>query len=169
MQKENNMSKVSEQLFKYAQEEKKAHEEYIKDFSGATIAHLLQGGVGKEKAALLAKEACLRDENLVKSVSRAVILEKIAQYIEAVEEENVKLQAKISTQPSEKQAEDKLPPHLDKLAKMGYSKEEIEALKDVPDKVLEKVANAAAEPWEMGRGVGPAVKQMDPLLEFILS
>lgn len=161
------MSKISEQLIKYAQEEKQAHEEYIKDFTSSTIAHLVEGGVDEKKAQLLAKEACLRDESLIKSVSRAVVLEKTAEYIQALEEENVKLQAKISVQPIEKEAEQ--PEHLKKLAQLGFSDEELEALKDVPSKVLEKVAGAAGEPWEMGKGVGPAVKQMDPLLEFILS
>lgn len=162
------MSKISEQLIKYAQEEKQAHEEYVKDFSSATIAHLMQGGVEKEKALLLTKEACLRDENLVKSISKAVVLEKVAAYITAIEEENLKLQAKISTQADEKQAEE-MPEHLKKLAQLGFSDDELEALKDVPGKVLEKVAGAAGEPWEMGKGVGPAVQKTDPLLDWILS
>lgn len=162
------MSKISEQLLKYAQEEKQAHEEYVKDFSSATIAHLLQGGVDKDKAVLLAKEACLRDENLVSSVSKAVVLEKIAAYVSALEDENIKLQAKVQTSSTEKQAEEK-PEHIKKLAQLGFTDEELETLKDVPSQVLEKVAGAAGEPWEMGKGVGPAHTKTDPLLDWILS
>lgn len=162
------MSKISEQLIKYAQEEKQAHEEYIRDFSATTIAHLIDGGVDKEKAALLTKEACLRDENLVKSINRSLILEKTAEYIEALEAENAKLTARISTQDTvEKQAE--TPEHLKKLANLGFTQEELEAMKDVPEKVLEKVADTAGNAWEMGKPSGPGKPPMDPLLEFILS
>jgi len=163
------MSKVSEQLIKYAQEEKKAHEEYIKNFSTTTIAHLLQGGVDREKAILITKEAILRDAELTESISRANILEKTAQYIDSLEEENVKLAAKISTSPVKDEQAETIPEHLKKLANLGFTKEELEAMKDVPEKVLEKVADTAGQPWELGKGVGPAVNKMDPLLEFILS
>jgi hypothetical protein len=161
------MSKISEQVLKYAQEEKQAHEEYIRDFTASTIAHLMQGGVDAEKAALLAKEACLKDDNLVKSVSKSVILEKVAQYIEALETENTKMAAKIETTPVEQKAE--RPEHLKKLAALGFTDEELDALENVPTDVMQKVASAASEPWEMGRGVGPAVDKTDPLLSWILS
>lgn len=163
------MSKVSEQLVKYAQEEKKAHEEYIKDFSTSTIAHLVKGGVERLKAGVIVKEALLRNSELTSSVGRANILEKTAQYIEVLEEENIKLQVKISTASPvvEKQAE--IPEHLKKLAQLGFTPEELEAMKDVPEKVLEKVADTAGQPWELGKGVGPAVEKTDPLLDWILS
>ena len=160
------MSKISEQLLKYAQEEKQAHEEYIRDFAASTMAHLINGGVDKEKASLLAKEACLKDENLVKSISRANILEKTAQYIVALEEENVKLAAQVET---DKEKEPELPAALKKFAEWGYSKEEIEALSGMPDKVLEKMANNFGRPDEMGRPSGVPGRSSDPLLDFILS
>lgn len=163
------MSKISEQLVKYAQEEKQANEEYIQDFSSVTIAHLVQGGVARDKAMLLVKEAVLRKEDLVKSITRANVLEKTAKYIEALEEENVKLQAKISTESPEQTKQAEIPESHKKLAALGFSPEEIEAMKDVPEKVLEKVADVTSQPWELGRGVGPAVKEMDPLLSFILN
>jgi uncharacterized protein YggU (UPF0235/DUF167 family) len=163
------MSKVTEILRNYAQEEKRAHEEYVKDFSTSTIKHLVEGGVDREKANQITKEACLRDDNLKRSIAKAVILEKAAQYIDALEEENTKLQVKINESPVEKQAETELPVHLRQLKNLGFSDEEIHALDGVPQTVIEKVAAAASEPYELGRGVGPAVDKMDPFLEFILS
>lgn len=67
------MSKITELLIKFAQEEQAEHKEYLKDFSTATMAHLVQGGLDREKAASITKEACLRDETLVKSVNRAFV------------------------------------------------------------------------------------------------
>jgi peptidoglycan hydrolase CwlO-like protein len=163
------MSKVTEILRNYAQEEKRAHEEYVKDFSASTIAHLVQGGVEREKANFLAKEACLRDEELVKAVNKSVILEKTAEYIEALENDVTKLSVKISTlspESTEKQAE--IPESLKQLQKLGFTKEEIDHLQNAPVSLLEKVATRVSEPWELGRGSGPAVERMDPLLEFIL-
>jgi hypothetical protein len=163
------MSKISEHLRTYAQEEKQAHESYIKDFTAATVAHLVQGGIDKGKASLLAKEACLRDPELIKSVSRAVILEKTAEYIESIEDENVKLAAKIDLSKEVEKKADELPEHLKVFEKMGFSKDEIEAMKDVPDKILEKLATVQSEPWEMGKPSGMPTPQRDPLLDFILS
>jgi hypothetical protein len=164
------MSKISEQLLKYAQDEKQAHEGYIRDFSATAIACLIQGGVAREKAILLTKEACLRNTELSQSIARFNILEKTAQYIEAVEEENIKLAAKLATQaPEQKPVE--MPEHLKKLAALGFTQEEIDAMKSVPDKILEKMARTAetADSYELGRGVGPKIDKMDPLLEFLLS
>lgn len=163
------MSKISEQLVKYAQEEKVAHEAYVKDFSTAAIAHLTQGGVGRDKAILLTKEACFRNSKLVASISKANILEKVAQYIEAIEDENIKLAAKIETQTTESKPIE-MPEHLKKLAALGFSDEELKSMESVPTSVLEKVAKTAenADEFGLGRGVGPRVAQMDPLLEFLL-
>lgn len=99
-------------------------------------------------------------------VSRlAVILEKAAEYIEGLEAQLEQLQAKINSSPeNEKQAE-----IHKKLASIGFSPDEIKALDNVPDSVLDKVANVSSEPWELGRGVGMAREKTDPLLEFLLS
>lgn len=163
------MSKISEQLKKYAQEEKQAHEAYIRDFTASTIAHLVQGGVDRTKAGLMAKEACLNDKELASSISKSVILEKTATYIESLEDETVKLAAKIETDKAIEKKAEELPEHLKVFEKMGFSKEEIEAMKDVPDKVLEKLATVQSEPWEMGKPSGMPSTQRDPLLDFILS
>lgn len=164
------MGKISEQLLKYAQEEKVAQQEYVKDFSAAAIKTLTEGGVEREKAILLAKEACLRNQELVKSVTKANILEKTAQYIEAIEEENVKLAAKVETQTNEQKPVE-IDPHLKKLATLGFTQEELESMKDVPSQVLEKVARTAesAEEYSLGKGVGPAVDKMDPFLQFLIN
>jgi hypothetical protein len=163
------MSKISEQLVKYAEEEKAAHSVYVRDFTATSIALLTQGGVDRDKAIFLAKEACFRKPELVESINKANILEKVAQYIEAIEDENVKLAAKLETQtPEQKPVE--MSDHMKKLAALGFDTEELEAMKDVPNKVLEKVARAAesADDYGLGRGVGPKVAQMDPFLEFLM-
>lgn len=164
------MSKISEQLFKYAEEEKAAHLEYIHAFSATAINELVKGGVEREKALLLTKEACLRNTELTKSVTRFSVLEKTAQYIEAIEEENVKLAAKLETMtPEQKPVE--LPEHLKKLAALGFSDEELETMKGMPEKILEKMARTAesVDSFELGRPSGPRVDTMDPLLTFLLS
>lgn len=164
------MSKISEQLFKYAQEEKEAHLAYVKDFSTTAIAHLTQGGVDRDKAILLTKEACLRNGELKSSIQKAEVLEKIAQYIEAIEEENVKLAAKLETMtPEQKPVE--MPEHMKKLAALGFTEDELKSMEGVAPAVLEKVARTAesADEFGLGRGVGPKVDKMDPFLEFLMS
>lgn len=163
------MSKISEQLVKYAQEEKAAHEAYIRDFSATAIAHLTQGGVDRTKAILLTKEACLRNESVVASINKTNILEKVAQYIEAIEDENVKLAAKLESQtPEQKPVE--VPEHFKKLAALGFTDEEMKTMEGVSTHVLEKIARTAesADEFGLGRGVGPRVANMDPFLEFLL-
>ena len=162
------MSKITELLIKFAQEEQAEHKEYLKDFSTATMAHLVQGGLDREKAASITKEACLRDETLVKSVNRAFVLEKVAEYIDQLESDNAKLQVKISEMPVEKQAEEQ-PEAMKKLASIGFTAEEMESLKDIPESVLDKVAAVGSQPWELGHGAGPRVDNVDPLLSWILT
>ena len=163
------MSTIVESLQTYAEQEKKAHQEYIKDFSTATIAHLVQGGVSRDKAAGLAKEACMRDETLIKSINRALILEKVAEYINSLESEVAKLQVKIDEMPVEKTAGEKEGTAVDdRLAALGLTSEELEALQDVPTTVLDKVASVVSRPWDLGKGVGPAVLNKDPLLAWIM-
>jgi hypothetical protein len=165
------MSKISEQLLKYAQEEKQAHEQYVKDFSTVAIAQLVQGGVERDKAIVLTKEACFRNSELVKSVTRANVLEKTAQYIEAIEEENVKLAAKLEAMPSTESKPVQIPEHIKKLAALGFSEDELQAMESVPTKVLEKVAKVAesADEFSLGKAAGLARPQTDPFLEFLLS
>lgn len=163
------MSKISEQLIKYAQEEKVAHQTYVKDFSSSAIAHLTQGGLDRTKAILLTKEACLRNTELVESVRKSDILEKIAKYVEAIEEDNVKLAAKLETiVPQQKPAE--VSEHMKKLASLGFTEDEIKAMEGISPEMLEKVAKSAehADEFGLGRGVGPRVAVMDPFLEFLI-
>jgi hypothetical protein len=164
-----NMSKVTEILRNYASQEKRAHEEYIREFSASSIKTLVQGGVDQAKASLITKEACLRNEGLKKAITKSIVLEKAAEYIEALESDIAKLQVKIVESPVEKQAETNLPAHLRQLQSLGFSEEEILALDGVPQTVIEKVAAVASEPHELGRGVGPAVKDMDPFLDWIMA
>lgn len=162
------MSKIADSLKSYASVEKQAHEEYIKDFTAVAIAQLVQGGVDREQANLLAKEACFRNEELVKAIKHTNILEKVAEYLVSLEDEVANLQAKISTSPEQNEKQAEIPEHLKKLSSLGFTDEEIEHLQSVPQSLIEKVAGAASEPWEMGRGVGASNQRMDPLLDFLL-
>lgn len=94
------------------------------------------------------------------------VLEKAASYISELEEKNSELNAKIETSPEEiiKQAE------THKKLTSILNEEEINALKDVPNDLIEKLANAASsvEPWEMGKAVGIPREKTDPFLEFLL-
>lgn len=163
------MSSISESLKQYALVEKRAHEEYVRDFTTSMVANLVQGGVNIEKAAFLAKEACLRDEKLVKSITHTIILEKTAAYIESIETENVELATKVAEAIPAPSTKVELPEHLKKLASLGFTEEELAAFDSVPDNVMQKMASAASEPWELGRGVGAPVAKMDPFLEFLMS
>lgn len=100
-----------------------------------------------------------------KLTTLVLVLEKTAAYVESLEALVDELQAKINTSPeTEKQAE-----IHKKLGSIGFTEEEIEALSNVPEDLLNKVASVSSEPWELGKGVGFAREKTDPLLEWILS
>lgn len=100
----------------------------------------------------------------------AEILDKTAEYIESLESQVAELEAKIvDTSPApevEKQAEIN-----EKLANIGFTKEEIQAMDSLPQELMDKVANVVndSKPWGLGQGVGVQRDKTDPLLEFLLS
>lgn len=99
----------------------------------------------------------------------ADVLEKTAEYIQTLEGNISELEAKINNRidPVEKQASEV---NL-KLENIGLTKEQIKAMNDLPEDLIQKVASAIGEqqPWELGHGVGMKREKTDPLLEFLLS
>jgi len=161
------MSNIPALLKQSAELEKTAQYEYIRDYTASTMAHLMKAGVPHEKAAFFAREACMNNKDLVGIIKRASLLEKTAEYMAELETKIETLGVAI-----EKKAEDskvELPEHLQKLSNLGFSQEEIDAIQEMPNELVEKVASAVTEPWSMGKAAGVALAEEDPLLKFIMS
>jgi hypothetical protein len=135
-------------------------------------------GVDIEHAVALVKAANINIGELVNFSPKAEIdptielLQKAAQYIEAVEAELEDKKEAIEKIAQEKAIEAvKLPETIEKVASSGaFTNEDLAALKAMNPELLEKIAsNINDEPWEMGRGTGFARPKTDPLLEFILN
>lgn len=160
------MSTIPSLLNKAVELEKKAQFEYIRDFTASTIAHLMQKGVSTEQASGFAKEACSKHPNVVEKVRQIAILEKAASYIEQLEAQVANLQARVTEE--EEQTARPVSEHFQKLANIGFSEEEIRYLDSMPNELVEKVAGAVSEPWQLGKAAGVETGPSDPLLEFIL-
>lgn len=135
----------------------------------ATVNALVEEGMDSETAIKLVDDYMEKSaETRVKILSNEDIIslqevfEKVASYVEELEQ---KLDVKIEKSPEEilKQAETK-----NKLASI-FTEEELSALENVPDTLIEKLASQASEPWELGKAAGIPREKTDPLLEFILS
>jgi hypothetical protein len=161
------MTTIVEQLKQASEFEKKAYVEYVKTFASSGIATLVKGGVPMEKAASMVKEACVSDSKAGKLMATSQVFEKAAEYIIELEEKLAKLEKFASEMQEEKAIEESTP--LNKLASIGFSKEELTYINSLPENLVEKVASMGSKPWEMGSGVGMAREKTDPLLEFILS
>ena len=96
----------------------------------------------------------------------ADVLEKTAAYIDQLETQLEEKQAKINETVVEKQAG-----VVDQLSKIGFTKEEIQAISALPEATMTKVAGMVkeAEPWEIGHGVGVKREKTDPFLEWLLT
>lgn len=158
------MSKTVELLKQAASMEKKAYTEYVTSFTSAGIATLVKGGVSFEKAAELIKAACEQDSKALQLSTGHVAFEKAAEYIEQLEVKVGDLEKS-----AEKAEEVKESEPMNKLASIGFTKEELEMMAQLPENLMTKVASAATEPWNMGSGAGVPREKTDALLEFILS
>lgn len=161
------MSKIIEQLKSAAELEKKAYFEYVKAFSSSGITALVKGGIGLEKAAAMIKEVCEKDTKANSLKAASNIFEKTAEYVKNLEDQILELEKFAKEVEKEKEIEESTP--LNKLASLGFSKEELTYMNSLPENLVEKVASIGSKPWEMGGGVGMAREKTDPLLEFILS
>lgn len=93
-------------------------------------------------------------------------LEKVAEYIEELETENESLEKTASTQevlPSKSEVE-----LHDKLASIGFTDEEIEAMDQMPKSVMTKMASISEQPWTLGEPTGVKREKTDPFLEFLV-
>lgn len=145
---------------------------------------LTYGGIDVEKAASLVKAANINVRELegfdvsTQEESTADILEKIAAYVESLEAERVDLLEKIANAPVEvreviKEVQVEAPTMSEPMAKFAssgvFTYEDLEALRNVPEDVLTKIASVSEEPWGLGHGEGMTKVASDPLLDFILS
>lgn len=148
--------------------EKKAYVDYVTSLSSSGIAALVKGGVAFEKAASLIKEACDADAKAQSLASNISVFEKIAEYIDQQDARIQELEKSASeTKETVESLIDPANP-LNKLASIGFTKEEIEMMSELPENLLTKVASANSQPWEMGGGAGIPREKTDPMLEFIL-
>jgi len=160
------MTTIVQQLTEAAELEKKAYFEYVKSFSSAGIAALAKGGVSLEKASSIIKEACEKDSKANNLKTTSTLFEKTAEHITNLETELEGLQKFAQEAEKEKQIEESQP--MNKLASLGFSKEELAYMSSLPENLVTKVASIGAKPWEMGGGVGVAREKTDPLLEWLL-
>ena len=160
------MTTIVEQLTQAAELEKKAYFDYVKSFSSSSIASLVKGGVQLEKAASMVKEACEKDKRALSLRANSEAFEKAAEYVKGLEANLKELQKFAQVIEKEKEIEESTP--LNKLANIGFTKEELTYMSSLPENLVEKVASIGGQPWEMGSGVGMAAEAMDPLLAFIL-
>jgi hypothetical protein len=160
------MTTIVEQLTSAAELEKKAYFEYVKSYSSAGIAALAKGGLSLEKAATIIKEACQKDSKALNLKTTSLIFEKAAQHISHLETELGELKKVAEEVEKDKKIEESQP--MNKLASLGFSKEELAYMASLPENLVTKVASIGTKPWEMGGGVGMAREKTDPLLEFIL-
>jgi nucleoid-associated protein YgaU len=144
--------------------EKKAYSEYVKEMTSAGIQVGVKAGIPFEKAATLVKEACASSEELEFRSLNFTLMEKAAEEIEAKDAHIAELEksaAKIAHKATASEP-------INKLAQLGFSEAELDALEGVDSNLLQKVANSASAPVGMGSGVGMAIEKMDPLLAFLV-
>lgn len=145
---------------------------------------LTMKGIDHEDAVKLVKAANLNLAELTsftlpgEEINPTVeLLQKAAEYVEALEAQIAGLQLDIEKQASVHQAELQhieavahMPEQITKIASAAqFTQEDLEELQRVSPELLTKMASAIEEPWGMGNGVGVARPKTDPLLEFMLS
>jgi len=145
--------------------EKKAYAEYVKEMTSAGIQAGVKAGLPFEKAASLVKEACEASEELEFRSLNFTLMEKAAEELETLQSRLAELE-KTASKIAHKAT---VAEPLNKLANLGFSEAEIEALEGVDKGILEKMAQSASAPVEMGSRVGFAIEKMDPLLVFLTS
>lgn len=157
---------INEQLEKVASEE-----QFLEQTKLAAVASLVEQGVDSAQAEDLVKSAeelqglaPATPEFDMETVSS--ILVKAASYIEQLESEIAETRAKIvSNDEVEKQAAHLDGHSADLLQGIGFSQEQVKMLGETG--LLEKVAQVAGKPWDMGEQSGrPDVKELDPIAAF---
>lgn len=144
---------------------------------------LTYSGIDVEKAASMVKAANINVRELTgfevstQEEAMADVLEKVAAYVKSLEVEKAELLEKIANAPVEvreviKEVQVEAEPVSEPLAKFAstgaFTFEDLEALKNVPEDVLTKMASISEGPWGLGHGSGMSRPVGDPLLNFIL-
>ena len=95
-------------------------------------------------------------------------LEKVAEYIAELETENESLEKSAAVIETPIVLLDKAKVELhQKLASIGFTDEEIEAMEQMPDSVITKVASVSEQPWGLGQPSGMRKDKTDPFLDFL--
>jgi hypothetical protein len=152
------MSKIVDLLLKQAETIRESDTEAM---IRSTMSELTASGMAFEKAASLVEQESTKIEDSL----MVQILEKTASYISGLEKQAEELQIKISERSEATSDDTEL---RVKLASAGYSEEEITAMESAPS-LMTKVASAAQEPWELGKGIGMKKEKTDPFLDFLTS
>lgn len=145
------------------------------------FSELTYRGIDAEEAVKLVKAANINVRDLTgveletDEERLASILEKAAAFIEKqeayIEElEKAASEVRVVEKIVEVQVEaPEMSESLSKVAGVGaFTFEDLEALRNLPEETMSKVASAMEEPWELGKAAGVARQKTDPLLEFIL-
>lgn len=160
------MSAIPSLLKKEAEIGKQAQYNFVRDFTASTIAHLMKGGVSAGAASEFAKEACEKHPDIQENFRQILVLEKAAEYIEQLETQVDQLNSQLAEAVNSEAPV--VSEHIQKLAKAGFSQEELTYLQSMPDELIEKVATVTSEPWQLGKAAGVERGPSDPLLDFIL-
>src|SRR6266581_3169321 len=147
------MSNVITLLRDAAEIEKKACTNFIVSYSSSGISALVKGGVPFEKATSLVKEACEKDPQVRDFITNATAFEKAAEHIETQDSRIVELE-KIAAEIKQELVETDKNNPFNKLASIGFTKEEIALMAELPENLVTKVASAGSQPWELGGGSG---------------
>lgn len=139
---------------------------------------LVMAGIDVERAVAMVKAANIKVKELgsIKSGQEVLpevdLLTKAASYIEDLEAEVVSLKESLEKQAEVHAAsvEPVLPESMNKIAQSGMlTQEDLRELSAINPELLDKVASAMEQPWEMGKAAGVARPKTDALLEFCLS
>lgn len=144
---------------------------------------LTMKGIDPEDAVRLVKAANINVAELSSFMLEAdedptvELLQKAAEYVDALEAQIEGLKFEIEKQASTFEAQldriehpVQMPEQLSKIASAAkFTQEDLDQLNQVSPETLQKMASAMDEPWGMGNGVGYARPKTDPLLEFMLS
>lgn len=157
-----NLTNLVDLLNKNVELEKKAYASYIENYTATSIAAAVKGGLPFEKAASLVKEACASSSELEMKALNFTLMEKAAEEITALQAKVAEFEKKAS----EEAIDEAVKEPMDKLAQLGFSKEEIKAMQSVDEHFLHKVASVVSSPVSMGTPVGFAREKTDPIIEF---
>lgn len=127
--------------------EKAAQYAFIKGFTKAAMTSAMKSGKTTDEARELSRGALEKSAAFIERQDRITALEAA-----------VKASDPVHTQ------------KLEKLASVGFSEQDVQALEKMNPALLEKVAKVADQPWAFGEPSGQMTKKSgDALMDFILA